>query len=204
MQQRTAEWRAARLGLPTCSRFGELVTPAGKISRAASVDTYLYQLIGERLTGDPHEVPTTRAMQWGIDHESEARQKYEDLSGNEVTEVGFLLHPNVAAGGSPDGLIGTDGGLEIKCPASSGEHVRTLVTREVPGQYRAQVYGSLWVTGRSWWDFVSYDPRIDDVTAAMVILRVERDPKWMATIEAAVVGFVSRLEGIMGSLECLN
>jgi hypothetical protein len=201
MRQRTPEWDLARLCTPTSSRFNELITPLGKPRRGESVTTYRRQLIGEWLTGLPHSIPTTRAMQHGIENEDAARDVYEHVTGNEVEQVGFIRCDSLPCGCSPDGLIGDVGGIEIKCPFNTGEHVRTILDGDVPPQYVAQVQGSLLVTGRKWWDLVSYDPRIDDVSVAMFILRVYRDEEFIGTLRDAIVAFDLKLQSEIRTIQ---
>lgn len=155
-EQGTAEWFRVRSGIPTASRFDKIVTAkTGKLS--AQAIGYICELIAERATGVPVgvEAYTTRAMQDGIDTEPEARNWYALETGDDVRQVGFCLSDDETMGCSPDGLVGDDGGLELKCPLPK-THVAYLLSGTLPDEYRAQVHGSLLVTGRRWWDFVSY------------------------------------------------
>lgn len=157
-EQGTAEWFEARRGIATASRFSDLITPAKGVPRKSMVP-YIYELLAEKYTGGVPlgvEAYTSRAMQDGIDMEPEARACYNFLAGGEeVEEVGFCLADNGRFGCSPDGLVGEDGGLELKCPLPK-THIKYLVENELPAEYKAQVHGSLIVTGRKWWDFMSY------------------------------------------------
>jgi putative phage-type endonuclease len=192
MLQRTAEWRQDRLGRFTASRFDDLLTePRSKADRDAgrlsnTAESYVLGCIGEILTELPADEIETAAMRWGTDHEDDARTAYCLRRGVSVEQVGFVVHPELDyVGCSPDGLVGDDGLIEIKCPFTSREHVRTLVDRCVPDQYVAQVQGQLWVTGRRWCDFVSYDPRVIVEGRELVIVRVERDEDFIAGLRAA-------------------
>lgn len=169
-KQYTPEWWDARRGIPTCSQFHRIITPVTeKLSSGA--DDYIHELIGQRICHTPEfftDRPTTRDMEHGSAIEPEARRAYEFFRAVEVKEVGFVLHDSKRYGGSPDGLVGDDGGLELKCPQMK-THVKYLIEQKLPDEYKAQVHGLLIVTGRPWWDFMSYvGPSVDPF-----IIRVE-------------------------------
>jgi len=185
-EQGSPEWLAARLGIPSASMFAKIVTTKGIWS--ASADAYINQLVAERLTGEREEVFQSHHMLRGTELEPDARDLYSLMSDAEVTEVGFCLHDTLSAGCSPDGLIGEDGGLEIKCPAPS-THVEYLRGGVLPSKYKQQVMGCLWITGREWWDFVSYHP-----TMKPLIVRVERDEEYIAALEKCVTKAVNLIE----------
>ena len=185
-EQGSPEWLAARLGIPSASMFAKLVTTKGIWS--ASADAYINQLVAERLTGEREEVFQSHHMLRGTELEPDARDLYSLMNDAEVTEVGFCLHDTLSAGCSPDGLIGEDGGLEIKCPAPS-THVEYLRGGVLPSKYKQQVMGCLWITGREWWDFVSYHP-----TMKPLIVRVERDEEYIAALEKCVTKAVNLIE----------
>jgi hypothetical protein len=185
-EQGSPEWLAARLGIPSASMFAKIVTTKGIWS--ASADAYINQLVAERLTGEREEVFQSHHMLRGTELEPDARDLYSLISDAEVTEVGFCLHDTLSAGCSPDGLIGDDGGLEIKCPAPS-THVEYLRGEVLPSKYKQQVMGCLWITGREWWDFVSYHP-----TMKPLIVRVERDEEYIAALEKCVTKAVNLIE----------
>ena len=185
-EQGSPEWLAARLGIPSASMFAKLVTTKGIWS--ASADAYINQLVAERLTGEREEVFQSHHMLRGTELEPDARDLYSLISDAEVTEVGFCLHDTLSAGCSPDGLIGDDGGLEIKCPAPS-THVEYLRGGVLPSKYKQQVMGCLWITGREWWDFVSYHP-----TMKPLIVRVERDEEYIAALEKCVTKAVNLID----------
>ena len=177
-EQRSDGWLAARLGVPTASGFSKLITSTGK--KAASFDRYVNELIAERLTGQTTFVPTTDAMQRGTDLEPLARAFYEMVYDLKVFEVGLCLHDDIDAGASPDGLVGDDGLLEIKCPLAS-TMIGYLRDNKLPTQYVQQVQGQLWITGRDWCDFLAWHPN----TQALLV-RVERDEKYIAELASIV------------------
>lgn len=128
----------------------------------------------------------------GTDNEPVARLRYELETGNDVEECGFFAHPDIMAGASPDGLVNDDGLLEIKCP-NSATHIETLRKRKVPSQYYWQVQGQMWMTGRQWCDFVSFDPRLPE-NAQYIRIRMDRDDKAIAELEEEVKEFLQSVE----------
>ncbi len=198
MNQGTPEWLAARAGHVTASRFKDVLAKI-KVGEAAGRRDYRWQLVTERLTGLPCESYTNRAMEWGHEQEALARLAYEAESGLIVEESGFLLHPSAEwVGCSPDGLVGSDGGVEIKCPLSSVIHVQTLEGC-MPTEHRAQVQGAMWVTGRAWWDFVSYDPRLPE-GLQLYVERIKRDDDYITAMEAEIAKFLAEVEALENQL----
>lgn len=186
--QRTDEWQLQRLGKATASRFYDIV----KGERFAAWKNYKAELVTERLTGLPTETFQSSSMIWGTDSEPLARLRYILATRNRVEECGFFEHESLAAGASPDGLIGEDGGLEIKCP-NTATHISTLRTSKIPDLYMAQIQGGMWITGRKFWDYVSFDPRLPD-NAAMFITRVERDDAYIEALEGKVRLFLKEVD----------
>jgi hypothetical protein len=168
-RQGSPEWWSFRAGVPTASNFEKIVTPK-KMTLSAQGAGYIRELIEERIVGAEWiDRPTTRPMQHGIDLEPEARAFYEVMTDADVDRVGFITTDDGRFGCSPDALVGEDGGLELKCPQVR-THIGYLLEGGLPAEYRLQVHGSLWVTGRSWWDFVSYSMGLPPL-----VVRVERD-----------------------------
>lgn len=171
--QGTEEWLKARLGVPSASNFSKVVTTKGQ--RSTSFMGYVNALIAEKLTGDPTYVKITEPMERGTSLEDEARAMYQLINDTDVRQVDFIKHPNMEVGCSPDGLIdvkcdrGLIGGLEIKCPLQ-GTHVEYLRAGKVPSKYMLQVQGCMFVTGRGYWDFMSYHPKMKPL-----IVRTYRD-----------------------------
>ena len=159
--QGSDEWKQLRLGKVTASRVADVIVKT-KSGYSASRANYMAQLIAERLTGVPAESYTNAAMQHGVETEPEARAAYEFYKGATVEQVAFVPHPKIEqAGCSPDGLLGSDGLIEIKCP-NTATHLETLLGKSVPGKYEAQIQFQLACTGRAYCDFVSYDPRMPE------------------------------------------
>lgn len=181
--QGTPEWFAARLGRATGSKFSDVLAGGKGLTRKA----YAVQLALEIVTGKQAETFTNQAMQDGTEQEPIARALYEAYTGNFVDEVGFCLHDSMECGVSPDGLINEDGGLEIKCPKAS-THAGYLAIPAEPSAYTAQIQGCMWVTGRSWWDFVSYHPDFPE-NAQLIVRRIKRDSDYIVKLEQAVKAF---------------
>lgn len=189
--QRTDEWFAARLGKATASMFNDIIAQT-RSGYASSRANYRAQLAIERVSGQKADSYTNSFMQWGIDNEPTARMAYESETGREVNEAQFVEHDLLAAGASPDGYVGDDGLIEIKCP-NSATHIETLIKRAIPKQYIAQVQGQMWITGRKWCDFVSFDPRLP-ANAQLFIVRVERDDEFISILEQEVIDFLSEVD----------
>jgi putative phage-type endonuclease len=190
MEQRTPEWFAKRLGLVTASRIADVMAKV-KTGTAASRSGYMTQLVTERLTGQPTEGYQSAAMEWGIEQEGAARAAYEARTGVLVDEVDFVRHPILEAGASPDGLVGEDGCIEIKCP-NTATMLEYIEDRSVPRKYLLQMQWQLACTGRNWCDFVAYDPRLPEHLQLLVI-RVPRDEDVIEQIAAEVGRFLTEL-----------
>lgn len=159
IQQGGSKWLKLRCGTPTASRVGDIVTADGKATKSAARRTYLAELVYERLTGRTVERFVTAAMQRGTESEPKARAWYSITTGEDVAEVGFVRAEwgGAVFGASPDGLVGADGGIEIKVPTPVNLCAACLCY-EPPAEYMAQVQANLWVTGRKWWDLVLFGP----------------------------------------------
>ena len=197
MEQRTEEWHQARLGKVTASRISDVVAKT-KTGWGASRADYMAQLVCERLTGQPTEGFTSKAMQWGTDTEGRARAAYELHTGASVVEVGFIARDDMAAGASPDGLVGEDGLVEIKSP-NTATHIETLLKGSISGKYHLQMQWQMACTDRQWCDFVSFDPRLP-VDLELFIKRVERDNVLIADLEAEVQKFLGELDNMISQL----
>ena len=185
-EQRTAEWYEVRLGRITASAASRIVTATGKPS--TSQDALVNELAHEVITQSMDWTDPTPAMQRGIDLEPRACAMYEFSSGNDVDHVGFCAHDEMMIGCSPDGLIGDDGGLEIKCPLAHN-HIGYFLDEKCPSKYYPQVQFSMFVTGRSWWDFMSFHPDYPEL-----IVRVNRDDDFITTLEKEVAKVLEKCD----------
>jgi putative phage-type endonuclease len=191
MEQRTEEWHQARLGKVTASNLSN-VTASTRSGESAYRRNYRLRLITERLTGQQTEFIINQAMQHGIDTEDEARDFYV-FKYNDVEEVGFIDHPTIdMAGASPDGLVGDDGLIEIKCRQPQN-HTETLISHQIPSRYRLQMFWQMACTGRRWCDYVSYCPSFPE-NLKMVVIRLERDDEQIKLLEESVIKFLTEVE----------
>lgn len=199
MQQNTSEWHQARLGKVTASRVSEVIAKG----KGATRESYMADLIVERLTGQRVGGFTTAHMEWGTEQEPHARAAYSAFSGELVEEVGFVDHPRITnAGASPDGLVGDEGLVEFKCPATS-THLDTLLAGEVPTKHLAQMQWQMACTERKFCDFTSYDPRLPD-HLRLFVKRVERDDDYIRALEGEVTLFLAQLEEKLTKLQELK
>jgi putative phage-type endonuclease len=198
MDQGTEEWFTIRIGKVTASRVADVIAKT-KTGYSASRDNYMAQLVCERLTGQKGESFTNAAMQHGTDTEPLARAAYEAFKDVLVDEVGFVPHPTIKmAGASPDGLVGDDGLIEIKCP-NTATHIDTLLSETVPSKYFTQMQFQLSCTGRKYCDFVSFDNRLPP-ELQLFVKRVPRDEVFIRLIEAEIVQFLAELDDKINKL----
>lgn len=196
--QGSPEWYQIRLGKVTASRVADVIAKT-KGGYAASREKYLADLFLERLTGTTAEGFTSAAMQWGTEKEPEARAAYQFEKNIRVSQIGFVDHPSIhMSGASPDGLVGDDGLIEIKCP-NAATHLKTLKTDRVAGKYITQIQWQMACTGRQWCDYVSYDPRMP-AEMQLFIQRVNRDDDRITELEAEVVQFLKELNETVQNL----
>ena len=196
MQQRTEEWFAARCGKVTASRMKDIIAK----SDTAAYRNYQAEIISERLSGRPAESYSSREMQRGTELEPKARAVYILETGSDVSETGLIPHPHIAnSGASPDGLVDSDGLLEIKCP-NTATHIDFLLHRQPKREYILQMQWQMACTGRLWCDFVSYDDRLPE-PHAYACIRIMRDPETIERLEQAAADFLAEAEAIIKQLE---
>lgn len=198
MVQGSADWHQARLGKVTASKVADVVART-KSGYAATRSNYAAQLIIERLTGEPTEGFANDAMRWGTEKEPEARRAYAFRTDNDVEEIAFVDHPRISmSGASPDGLVGSLGLVEIKCP-NTATHLDTLLSGKPPAKYVTQMMWQMACTGREWCDFVSYDPRLPE-ELRVFIHRVEADVEEIERLETEVVAFLAEIDARISDL----
>lgn len=191
MIQGDAEWFAIRCGKVTASRIADVMAKT-KTGWGASRANYAAQLISERLTGVPADSYTNKEMQWGLDTEPHARAAYEFYRDLDVELIAFVEHPRIEmSGASPDGLVGKDGLVEIKCP-NTATHIETLLGEPFSAKYRLQALWQMACTGRKWCDLVSFDPRMPEAMR-LHIERVPRIEEEIKGVEAAVELFLREI-----------
>ena len=195
--QRSDDWYAERCGKVTASRVKDL---NAKPSKGKALNALGLTILAERLTGVQKETPTNSAMQWGIDNEPHAIAAYENETGFFVNGTGLIDHPFIEMfGASPDGLVGENGQIEVKCPDTT-THLNTLLTKEVPGEYIPQITSQLACTRREWCDFVSYDPRLEP-ELQIIIIRVFAKDLNIESLERDVRAFNRTIEEAKASLK---
>lgn len=202
IEQGSPEWFAQRLGKVTASRVADVIAKT-KTGYSTSRENYMAQLICERMTGAVAESYTNAAMQWGTDNEPLARAAYEAAKDVLVDEVAMITHPRIeSAGASPDGLVGDDGLVEIKCP-NTATHIDTLMRQEVPMKYITQMMWQMACTERQWCDFVSFDPRMPK-ELQLFIQRVPRNNEYIAMLEKEILSFLEELDEKVSKLNDLK
>lgn len=202
IEQRTEEWFAARLGKVTASKVSDVMAKT-KTGYSATRESYMTQLVCERLSGQKAESFTNAAIQHGIDTEPLARSAYEAFADVMVEEVGFVQHPRIEmAGASPDGYVGLFGCIEIKAPQTS-THIETLLTEVIPARYYAQMQFQMACAQRQWCDYVSFDPRIRQ-DLQLFVKRVEFDAAYVATLEEEVIKFLKEVDAKVNKLNNLK
>lgn len=199
--QGSPEWFTIRCGKVTASRVSDVIAKT-KSGWGASRANYMAELIAERLTGETAVSFTNAAMQWGTDKEPDARAAYEFRTDATVDVIGFVQHPKLLmSGASPDGLIGKDGLVEIKCP-NTATHIDTLLGKTVPAKYITQMQWQMACADRLWCDFVSFDPRMPE-SMRLFIARVERDDAAVGELESLVSAFLVEVDQKVSDLNRL-
>jgi putative phage-type endonuclease len=201
LQQLTPEWLQMRVGMVTASRMGDVMSKLKDPKKeSAERRKYKKEVLYENLTGRAADNYVTPAMEWGIDTEPLAKAAYEMLYDVEVVPGGFFIHDKLDKwGASPDGLVGEDGLLEIKCPTSA-VHIDTLVSEEIPEGYQWQMLAEMACTGRQWVDFVSYDPRLPK-HLQLFVKRFPRDDARIEEMEREVCTFLTEVIELLKKLE---
>ena len=199
--QGTEEWRQARVGSLGASRIADAIART-KGGYGASRANLMAELVCERLTGQPAPTFISAAMQHGTETEPEARDSYVFYTGNQVEQVGLIRHRSIEQShASPDGLIGDDGMLEIKCPQPAA-HLETLLTQKIPEKYVTQMMWQLACSGRQWVDYVSYSPSFPE-NMRLFIKRLPRDDKRIAELESEVAAFLLEMAVKLSELNSL-
>jgi len=197
--QGTPDWLQARAGHVTSSRVADVLARI-KTGEAATRRNYKAQLVAEILVGGPvEEGYVSASMLAGNELEPLARASYEIAREVSVDQVGFVLHPKIArAGCSPDGLVGVDGLVEIKCPKTA-THLGYILSGNVPSEYQPQMLWQMACTGRAWCDFVSYDPKLPE-HLQLFVKRLARDDQRIADMEAEVRQFLKEVNALIAQL----
>lgn len=202
IEQRSEGWFEQRMGKITASRFADAIATSTRDGKpTAARQTYMRTLVAEILSGRPKHSISSQAMTWGTEAEQFAREAYELETGLVVAEAGFTTHYDFDfIGGSPDGLVGNDGLIEIKCPHDEQVHIGTWL-EGMPADHMPQVQGNLMVTGRSWLDFISFDPRQSE-KYRLYVQRIERDDKYInETLLPGLLSFWGEVQQMVKAIQ---
>ena len=202
IEQGTDLWHRVRTGHVTASKVADVMAKGKDGGASKTRYNYLIKLVAEREktpTAEREAGFTSEAIEWGKEQETFARIAYEVSRETFVETTGFWLHPTIKwLGVSPDGLVGDDGLVEIKCPMTT-THIEYVLGGKVPAEYVKQIQCQLWVTNRHWCDFISYDPRVRK-SKQLLVVRVERDEKLIAEMESAVRKFLDEVQSVINQL----
>ena len=187
-EQGSEDWFACRAGIPTASKFATVMAKGEGKTR----NEYMRKLAGEIITGEPMESFNNAHMDRGKTMEDEARETYAFINDADIRRVGFIR--NGKKGASPDSLVGSEGGLEIKT-ALPHIQIDRLLRGDLPSEHRAQVQGNIWLAERGWWDFVSYWPKLPLLT-----VRVFRDDIYIKNIAGEIDRFNDELEAMVETI----
>lgn len=194
VEQGSDLWKQLRQGHVTASNIADVMAKGKGESESITRHKYKMRLLAERIAIAPmFDSYSNPAMEWGIEQEQYACIAYEENKYVLVQRTGFWLHPTIKwLGVSPDRLVGDDGLIEVKCPNST-THLDYLMTNKIPAEYVKQIQCQLWVTGRQWCDFVSYDSRLRRHNQ-LLIVRAERNEELIAEMEVEVKKFLAEIE----------
>jgi hypothetical protein len=189
--QGSEPWKMARVGIPTASMIDQILTPK-TLKYSDSAAKYRNRILTEWIVGHPIDWSGSGDALWmerGVEMEAEARAYYNFQFDTEVQQVGFLVRDDGKFGGSPDGLVGEDGGVEFKCPSLHVMVGYVIAPETLEATYRGQVQSYLYISGRKWWDLVAYNPELPPVA-----LRILPDEKYVAALESALSRFITDLD----------
>jgi len=198
MVQGSAEWRAMRLGKVTASNMKNVMSNGRGSALSKMSETYMMDLIAERLTGESKPFFENDAMRWGTETEPQARAMFEIQEGVEVEEVAFIEYDDYT-GVSPDGLIGDDGLIEIKCP-NTATQIKRALSDDYAADYKDQIQMQLWVSGRQYCYFLSFDPRLD-CAAGYLLQKVERDEEYIKKMAEKTTAFITKMNELLNTLQ---
>lgn len=199
IEQGSDLWKQVRLGHVTASSVADVMSKGKDGKESETRAKYRMKVVAERLTGEAQGSYSNSYMEWGSEQEQFAAIAYELEKDVLVEKTGFWLHPTIRwLGVSPDRLVGDDGLIEVKCPATT-THLGYLLDGKVPTKYMKQIQCQLWVTGREWCDFVSFDPRLTK-RQRLLIVRCERNKKLIGEMESEVVKFLEEVESLITKL----
>jgi hypothetical protein len=161
VEQGTPEWHRMRAGVITASRVHDIIKKGrAKGSYSAARQTYMNELIAQVCTGLLPDQLTAKQVAWGHENEPKALALYDPFEDKQINQIAFVYGLDMRCGVSPDALVNDNGGLEIKCPWTTSQYIDQLLGGEPKPEYLTQMQYSMWLTGREYWDFANYDPRM--------------------------------------------
>jgi len=193
MPQGISEWFHVKLGIVSASSFSKVLAKGSGATRKG----YMLKLAAEILTGEHRETYSNADMSRGIEQEPLARAEYEFITGNSVDQIGFAKKGRI--GCSPDGLIGPEGGIEIKCVIPEVQ-IETVLSNKIPPAHKAQIQGCMMVLDCLWFDFISYSPLIKGRNY-IFIKREYRDNEYIANLESELITFIRELDDLVNKLK---
>ena len=203
IEQRSGAWIQKRLGFCGCSRIGDVMATGRSGQPSATRRNYMHELLCERLTGVHNETYCSKEMQWGVEQEPIARSLYEAKTGQMVIETGGMEHPKIKWWyGSPDGLIGNDGGIEIKCKTTAN-HLETMMSGKIDTAHLYQITGYVEIFNLSWYDYVGFDPRLPE-NLQLYVKRFYRDDLPIDEVRDAVIKFIDELNELERKVRAFN
>lgn len=203
IEQRSDAWIQKRLGFCGCSRIGDVMATGRGGQPSATRRNYMHELLCERLTGVHNETYCSKEMQWGVEQEPIARSLYEAKTGQMVIETGGMEHPKIKWWyGSPDGLIGNDGGIEIKCKTTAN-HLETMMSGKIDTAHLYQITGYVEIFNLSWYDYVGFDPRLPE-NLQLYVKRFYRDDLPIDEVRDAVTKFIDELNELERKVRAFN
>ncbi len=198
--QRTEAWHEDRAGRITASRFVDVLARNRTGGYGEARGRYMRELAFERLASKAKHSVSSKSLTWGTEVEQPCHDFYELTTGLMIAKSAFVQHPTFSfIGCSPDGLVGMDGGIESKAPFNEAVHIQTWLCG-MPEEHIPQVQGCMFVTGRKWWDFLSFDPRQAE-PYRLYVQRIPRDEEYIANLKRELLQFEVELQEMVKTIE---
>lgn len=186
------EWEEIHPRLITASNFKRVIGQFVQGDWSPTAKRYAYEIAAYTNTGIRKERPKDSSMLWGIENEPFAIQAYEEAYFATTEKGRLIVKPDTIIGASPDAFVGKNGLLECKCPETS-THMETIINGQMPFIHFPQVQGQLWVTGREWCDFVSFDPRMKDPSKRLFVQRIPRHEGFITEMGLTLLRFQEKV-----------
>lgn len=199
VEQGTTEWHRMRAGVITASRVHDIIKKGrAKGSYSAARQVYMNELIAQVCTGLLPEQLTAKQVLWGHENEPKALELYDPFEDKKINQIAFIYGLDMRCGVSPDALVDDNGGLEIKCPWTTSQYIDQLLGGEPKPEYLTQMQYSMWLTGREYWDFANYDPRMK--MRNINVVRHEPDLELFKMFDEEIPKFISDMDKKLDSI----